>query len=202
MSCSLLCVLQRDSHSRIRSAIVLLESTASLRIRQWNIHGLLDIPQLFDLLNEGLILLLAVGADNHLLFCVLFLGWPTLLASRGSTGFGLAGGAPVLQVLVLMRDVLLILFQFEHVLHLELLEVLLNVLHLVKVVVINIDDLLRDVIDLVNVGGVILVQKPSLLDPAMGIASRFGGYGKVLLFVLNHIDVLDDEDFSVPLDVS
>jgi len=202
MSCSLLCVLQRDSHSRIRSAIVLLESTASLRIRQWNIHGLLDIPQLFDLLNEGLILLLAVGADNHLLFCVLFLGWPTLLASRGSTGFGLAGGAPVLQVLVLMRDVLLILFQFEHVLHLELLEVLLNVLHLVKVVVINIDDLLRDVIDLVNVGGVILVQKPSLLDPAMGIASRFGGYGKVLLFVLNHIDVLDDEDLAVPLDVS
>lgn len=202
MRWSLLCVLQRDSHSRIRSAIVLLESTASLRIRQWNIHGLLDIPQLFDLLNEGLILLLAVGSDNHLLFCVLLLGWPTLLASRGSTGFGLAVGAPVLQVLVLMRDVLLILFQFEHVLHLELLEVLLNVLHLVEVVVINIDDLLRDVIDLVNVSGVILVKKPSLLDSRLGIASRFGGYGKVLLLVLNHIDVLDDEDLAVPLDVS
>lgn len=148
-----------------------------------------------------MILLLAVSADNHLLFCVLLLGWATLVASSGRTGFGLAGGAPVLQVLVLVRDVLLILFEFEHVLHLELLEVLLNVLHLVKVVVININDLLRDVIDLVNVSGVILVQKPSLLDPALGIASRFGVSGKVLLFFLNHIDVLNHKDLAVPLDV-
>ena len=79
---------------------------------------------------------------------------------------------------------------------------LLNVFHLVEVVVININYLLRDVIDLVNVCGVILVQKSSLLDPRIGIASRFGGYCKVLLLVLNHIDVLDDEDLAVPLDVS
>ena len=71
---------------------------------------MLNIPQLFYLLNEGLILLLAVGADNHLLFCVLLLGWATLVAESGRTGFGLPGGAPVLQVLVFMRDVLLILF--------------------------------------------------------------------------------------------
>ncbi len=80
-------------------------------------------------------------------------------------------------MLVLMRDVLLILFKFEHVLHLELLEVLLNVLHLVEVVVININDLLRDVIDLVDMRGVILVQKFSLLDLLLGVAiciRRFG----------------------------
>ena len=181
----------------------MLECTASFRIWHWNIHGLLNIPQLFDLLNEGLILLLAVGADNHLLFCVLLLARGTILASCGSTGFGLAVGAPpVLQMLVLMRDVLLILFYLEHVLHLELLEVLLNVLHLVEVVVINVNDLLRDVIYLVNVSGVILIQKPSLLDPALGIASRFGVYAQVLLFFLNNIDVFDDEDLSVPLDIS
>jgi hypothetical protein len=88
----------------------LVECTASFGIWQRNIHGLLNIPQLFDLLNEGLILLLAVGAYNHLFFCVLLLGWATLVAGSGSTGFGLAGGAPVLQVLVFMRDVFLILF--------------------------------------------------------------------------------------------
>ena len=78
---------------------------------------------------------------------------------------------------------------------------LLNVFHLVEVVVININDLLRDVIDLVNVCGVILVQKSSLLDPRLGIANPSGS-GKVLLLVLNHIDFLDYKDLAVPLDVS
>ena len=78
---------------------------------------------------------------------------------------------------------------------------LLNVFHLVEVVVININDLLRDVIDLVNVCGVILVQKSSLLDPRLGIANASGS-SKVLLLVLNHIDFLDYKDLAVPLDVS
>lgn len=121
-----------------------------------NFNGILIDSQLFNLLNNGLILLLAVGADNHLLFCFLLLSRVALYARRGGTG--LAIGAPtVLQVLVLMRDVLLILFKFEHVLNLELLEVLINVLHLVEVVVININDLVRDVINLVNPGGIVLV---------------------------------------------
>ena len=73
-----------------------------------------------------------------------------------------------------MRDVLLILLQLEDVLHLELLEVLINILHLVEVVVININDLLRDVIDLVDLSGVILVQKTSLLDHLLGISFDLG----------------------------
>ena len=128
---------------------------------------MLIASQLFNLQYEGLILLLAVCPNNQLLHCFLLLDLVTLLGSgtSSSTGFSLAGGAPlVLQVLVLVRDVLLILFQLEHVLHLELLEVLINVLHLVEVVVININYLFRDVIDLVNLSGVILAQKFLPLD--------------------------------------
>ena len=51
---------------------------------------------------------------------------------------------------------------------------LINVLHLVEVVVININDLLRDVINLVDLSGVILVQKTSLLDHLLGISFDLG----------------------------
>ena len=171
---SILCALQRDSYSRKGSPIVSLESATFWRVRQWNVHCLLKDSKILNLHYESLILLLAVCADNHLLLCFLLLGPFALLASRGSTGSRLAGGPPVLQVLILMWDVLLILLQLEDVLHLELLEVLINILHLVEVVVININDLLRDVINLVDLSGVILVQKTSLLDHLLGISFDLG----------------------------
>ena len=102
-----------------------------------------------------MILLLALGADSHLPYSFHLLRRVAILALRGGFGFDLAVGAPaVLQVLALKRDVFLIMFHFDYVLHLELLEVLINVLHLVEAVVININDLIRDVINLVNPGGV------------------------------------------------
>ena len=99
---SIISVLQRDSYSRKGSPPVSLESATFRGVGHWNVDGLLKDSQILNLHYESLILLLAVCADNHLLLCFLRLGPFALLASRGSTGSRLAGGPPVLQVLILM----------------------------------------------------------------------------------------------------